>query len=92
MCKQHYKIYGTGKLSYKFKSKVQERAWRMKNRAKHKLVWNDDYGPYFYSEVYTETDFGIPIKRRTTKKNICIPVIGQFNQLVVYNNQSFTQA
>lgn len=72
---------------YKFKSKVQERAWRMKNRAKHKLVWNDDYGPfYFYSEAYTETDLEPQLKEEIYKEKHMYTHYWTPNQLVVYNN------
>lgn len=72
---------------YKFKSKVQERAWRMKNRAKHKLVWNDDYGPfYFYSEAYTETDLEPQLKEEIYKEKHMYTHNWTPNQLVVYNN------
>jgi len=72
---------------YQFKNEVQKRAWRMKNRAKHNLVWEDEYGPfYFYSEAYTETDLEPQLKEEIYKEKHMYSHYWKPNQLLVYNN------
>ena len=71
---------------YEFDSPVHERAWRMKNRAEHPLVKQDDTGKYyFFSEAYTETNLEEELQTamQNTKfyKHDWKP-----NQLLVYNN------
>lgn len=72
---------------YQFKNEVQKRAWRMKNRATHPLVWEDSYGPfYFYSEAYTETDLEPQLKQEIYKQEHMYSHYWKQHQLLVYNN------
>ena len=72
---------------YKFKSKLQERAWRRFNRATHDLVWEDDYGPfYFYSEAYTETELEEQFQEEIYKEKHMYSHTWSPKQLLVYNN------
>jgi len=72
---------------YQFKNKVQERAWRMKNRSKHDLVWYDKYGPfYFFSEAYTESDLEPLFKKEIYKEKYMYSHYWKPKQLLVYNN------
>ena len=51
------KYYNQSSHPYEFKSKAEERLYRIKNRAEHPLVMEDDCGKfYFYSPAYTETE------------------------------------
>lgn len=71
---------------YEFKSPVQERAWRMKNRAEHPLVWEDSTGKYyFYSEAYTETDME-PELQAAMQATDHYKHMWKPRQLLVYNN------
>lgn len=72
---------------YNFKSKLQERAWRRFNRATHDLVWEDDYGPYyFYSEAYTETELEPQLQKEIYKEQHMYSHNWAPKQLLVYNN------
>ena len=74
------------KYPYKFKTPVQERAWRMKNRAEHPLVWQDSTGKfYFFSEAYTETDLEEEFKQEISKTESYVHE-WKPNELLVYNN------
>ena len=71
---------------FKFDSPVHERAWRMKNRAQHDLVKQDDTGKYyFYSEAYTETDLESELQKVMENSSI-YQHYWKPNQLLVYNN------
>ena len=71
---------------YKFKTPVQERAWRMKNRAEHPLVWEDATGKYdFFSEAYTETDLEQEFSKEISKTESYVHE-WKPNELLVYNN------
>ena len=68
------------------KTPVQERAWRMKNRAEHPLVWQDSTGKfYFFSEAYTETDLEEEFKQEISKTESYVHE-WKPNELLVYNN------
>ena len=71
---------------FKFDSPVHERAWRMKNRAEHALVQQDDTGKYyFFSEAYTETDLELQLQAAMEATQI-YKHTWQPKQLLVYNN------
>ena len=72
---------------YTFKSDLQERAWRRKNRATHDLVWEDDYGPfYFYSEAYTETNLEEQLNKAVYKQEHMYTHYWKPGELLIYNN------
>lgn len=81
------KYYKQSEHPYKFATKVQERAYRMKNSAVHPLVWEDKFSKfYFYSEAYTETDLEEQLKEEIYKKEYMYSHYWKQNELLVYNN------
>lgn len=71
---------------YKFKSPAHQRAYRMANRTMHPLVWNDEYGEYyFFSKAYTETDLEDRLQEQVNNTRSYIHD-WQCGDLLVYNN------
>lgn len=71
---------------YEFKSEAHRRAYRLKNRTKHPLVWEDNFGKFFFfCAAYTETDLEDEIQSLVEKSEV-YKHEWEPNDLLVYNN------
>ena len=74
------------KYPYEFKSEAHRRAYRLKNRTKHPLVWEDNFGKFFFfCAAYTETDLEDEIQSLVEKSEV-YKHEWEPNDLLVYNN------
>ena len=85
------KYFNQREYPHKFKDKRHERLQRIKGKAIHNLVCEDNYGKYFfYNEGYTETEFEDELKSVCYQNKNIYKHVWNPNQLIVYNNYKVT--